>query len=162
MAVNVKIGFSSGSRLSSRIIKFFTRSHISHAFLIIEDSFLGSDMVMEATPGGFRLITLSQFARTHDIVAVFDIPHSLEKGVRKSASWLGRKYDYLGVFGTAFVLLGRWMKLKWANPFNTKAIYCSEAIVYILQVSNYPGALELDPASTTPADLYSFLKKSSG
>ena len=159
MTVQVSIGFSRSRNIGSKIIRFFTRSNISHAFLILRDSFLGIDMVLEAVPGGFQLITLAAFDKNHEIVHIIPLENLKESAVKKATQWLGRRYDYFGVFGTLFVLVGRWLRLRWSNPFNTKAIFCSEALVIMLQASNYPGSDALEPSSVTPADLYAFLKK---
>jgi hypothetical protein len=117
-------------------------------------------MVLEAVPGGFQLVTLSSFDKKHKIVYIIPLDNLKESAIQKATQWLGRRYDYFGVFGTIFVLLGRWLRLKWSNPFNTKAIFCSEAIVIMLKAGDYPGSADLEPSSITPADLYNFLKKS--
>ena len=155
----IRVGFSTcKTNVLSRIIRWFTKSQASHAWLLVEGSFLGMDMVMEATEGGFRITPYETFKKGHDIVAVLDTAFPLDSGVRTAAAWLGERYDYLGLFGSAFVMLGRWMKRKWKNPLDEPhAMFCSEAVAFIIKESGYPGSESMDPSSTTPQDLMDFL-----
>jgi hypothetical protein len=158
MSSVVKVGFTSGSMVLSYIIKWATRSKVSHTFLYISDSFLGIDMVLQATMGGFNLVTYKKFAKSHTIVKLVDLHHPVDEGLKQASLWLGERYDYTGLFGSAFVLMGRWLKRKWSNPWdNSDAMFCSEAIVRVLQASNYPGSEKLDPSAVTPQDLLVFL-----
>lgn len=157
--MNIKIGFSTSNNFISKTIRFFTRSKISHTFLLLDKAFMGEDMVMQATKGGFNLVTYSVFKQHNKIVELVEPGVSLVEGIKVATRWLGRDYDYLGVVGFLFVLLGRIFSLRWRNPFNTDAVFCSEVIVYILKSSNYPGAESLNPSTITPQDLYEFLKK---
>lgn len=160
----VKVGFSTQKKnVLSRIIRWFTKSQASHAWLFVGDSFLGMDMVLQATEGGFQLMTFEAFKSRNDIVALIEPPQSIFPGIQKATTWLGENYDYFGLFGSAVVIFGRWLKRKWKNPLNgAHSMFCSEAVVYVLQASDYPGAADLDPSSTTPQDLMDFLSKPSG
>ena len=154
----VKVGFSSGNRMLSYLIKWATKSKTSHTFLYLSDSFLGTDMVLQATIGGFNLVTYQKFAKSHNIIKLIDLQYPIDEGLKQASLWLGERYDYTGLFGSAFVLIGRWFKRKWTNPWNdSNAMFCSEAIVRVLQASNYLGSEKLDPSSVTPQDLLVFL-----
>lgn len=154
----IKVGFSTCKRnVLSRIIRWFTRSQASHAWLLVEGSFLGMDMVMEATEGGFRLTSYETFRKGHDIVKIVEPSFPLDEGARKAAAWLGESYDYLGLVGSAVVILGRWLRRKWRNPLDApRSMFCSEAVVFVLQADGYPGADKLDPSATSPQDLLDF------
>jgi hypothetical protein len=155
----IKVGFSTRSNIVSKTIRWATHSRVSHAWLLLEGSFFGNDMVMEATEGGFKLVPYSAFKLANDVVDVITPRVSIESGVRASALWLGEGYDYFGLFGEIFVLIGRWFKRKIRNPLAERnAMFCSEAVVYVLQASSYPGANTLVADSTSPEDLLEFLK----
>jgi len=157
----IRVGFSTHTKsILSRIIRWFTKSKASHAWLLITDSFFGVEMVMEATETGFRLIPFENFkAEGNDIIAIIDPAYPLDVGVHQAVRWLGEGYDFAGLFGSAFVMLGRWFKRKWRNPWDRPhSMFCSEAVVRILQASQYPGSEKFDPAATTPQDLLDFLK----
>lgn len=161
----IGVGFSTHTANPiSRLIRWFTGSKVSHCWLLLEDSFFGVDvlMVMEATETGFRLIPYENFkAQGNDVVAVIVPDHSLDAGIKHAVRWLGAGYDFAGLFGSAFVMLGRWFKRRWRNPLDSpRSMFCSEAVTLVLQAAAYPGADKLDPSATTPQDLLHFLAPS--
>lgn len=157
----IKIGFSASDSLISRAIRWFTRSQASHAFLVVEGGFFGVTVVMEATNGGFRIVPFEHYVNEHTrLVRLVEPRTSLDEGVRRAALWLGEHYDYGGLFGMAIVMVGRWLRRKWRNPWqNARAMFCSEAVVYVLQASGYEGADRLSPSETSPEDLMTFLER---
>ena len=158
----VRVGFSTQTdNVLSKVIRWITGSRVSHAWFLIEDSFFRVPMVMEATETGFRLIPYDNFkAEGNDIIVVLETVYSLDAGVQEATRWLGERYDFAGLFGAIFVLLGRWLRRKWRNPLaSAKAMFCSEAVVRVLQSAQYPGASVFDPASTTPQDLLDFFAR---
>lgn len=155
----IRVGFSTSKGLIPRAVRFFTRSKISHTFLIIEDSFFGLDMVLEASLKGLHLTTLAQFERENTILDIISLKCDISSGLKHFLRFLGRSYDYLGIFGILLVILGRLVRLRLSNPFNTKALFCSELIVKVLQHSKYPGSESLNAATVSPHDLHTFLKK---
>ena len=91
-------------------------------------------------------------------LALVDTLVPLDAGVREAGTWLGEWYDFTCLFGTIFPILGRWLKAKWKNPFNnSRALFCSEAVTKVPQVSKYPRSEFLVPENTTPQDLLVFL-----
>jgi len=117
-------------------------------------------MVMEATKGGFKLTSFSRFAETHDIVEIITPQEPLDEGVRVATDWLGGGYDYTGLIGAFFVQIGKWLKMKWRNPFDTThAMFCSESVVFVLKAAKYPGSADLVPSATSPQDLLDFFTK---
>lgn len=156
----VKVGFSTGNNILSRFIRWATKSKASHAWLSFSDSTLKQEMVMQATIGGFSVMTMREFALHHVVVAQIEPKVSLDQAVVDAADWLGvTHYDYGGLIGGLFVVIGRFFKRKIKNPFaSSKALFCSEAVVKILQDAKYPGAEALVPDSTTPQDLLDFMQ----
>ena len=156
----IKIGFSTSKALTSRAIRWVTRSRVSHVFLLVEDSFLGQSMVMEAIGSGFQLIPYTNFQTGNEIVTLITPVVPLEDGVKKATAWLGEKYNFEGLAGMLLVLAGRWLGRKWRNPLRSAhAVFCSEVATMILQSVNYPGVMNLDPQSTDPEDLEEVLVK---
>jgi len=156
------VGFSTSNELVSRLIRFFTKAKVSHTFLVIRAPFLEEDLVIEAAWAGFRATTLRRFKKKNTVVALMKPAVPLDKGLRDALTWLGESYDFGGLFGMAFVLLGRWLRRKVRNPLHdSRAIFCSEANTLVLQASGYPGADVLDPTETSPADLLEFMSHGS-
>ena len=156
-----KVGFSTTKGVLSRIIRWFTKSRASHAWLLYHDSDWDLDMVMEATEGGFKLTAFERFLSENVIVKVFDPKYPIDSGVKKLASKLGEGYDYLGLFGMLIHIIGGWLKKTWKNPWaSSDKMFCSEAVAEALKLAEYPGFL-LNPSDTEPEDLLSFFEKES-
>jgi hypothetical protein len=154
----VRVGFStSKTSLVSKIIRWFTKSSASHCFFVYYDVDWKRDMVMEATQGGFRIVPYTHYEGS--IVALFTPKMSLDDGLVKAVEWLGADYDYFGLFGMAWVELGRWLKKKWKNPWrDPQAMFCSEAVAFVMIESNYPGTEDWDSQSIDPEMLIEFFK----
>lgn len=161
----IRIGFSTSKRnIFSAVIRWFTKSRVSHAWVLIHEPFFDMEMVLEATEFGFRMVPYETFRAKTNVIEVLTLGPScpLDSAVKRAGRRLGEDYDFLGLFGGAIVQIGRWLKYKWRNPLaSSRAMFCSEAVVYVLQDAGYPGADTLDPEATTPQDLLDFLRSSS-
>lgn len=153
----IKIGFSTRNNILSRTIRWITHSKVSHCWLLFHDSEFDCDMVMESTIEGFRLIPIELFKKKNVIVNISEPKYSLDAGLKQAGQWLGDSYDICGLIGAVIPMIGRWFKRKWHNPFNSKSqLFCSEVIVKIMQVSNYPGSQTYIAEDTSPEDLLEF------
>lgn len=155
----IRVGFSTQKKNPiSKIIRKLTGSTVSHAWLVFDDPVFEREMVIEATETGVVMTPFDVFSVRNDVVEILTPRISLHSGLKTAGQWLGESYDFTGLFGTAIVLLGRWFKRRWKNPFNNaKAMFCSEFVVRVLQESGYPGSECLDPSATTPQDLREFM-----
>lgn len=116
-------------------------------------------MVMEASEFGLILTPFDKFRSKNDVIDLIEPSASLDTGIKVAGTWLGEGYDFGGLIGTAFVLIGRALKRKWRNPFNsTSAMFCSEFVVKVLHASNYPNSEMFDASATTPQDLLDFFR----
>lgn len=158
----IKIGFSTHKNsFVSWLIRKITKSKASHSWILLDEEYFGTPIVMEAVGvEGFRMISLEVFKKQGNIIIDIVEPKiSLEPGVTRAIHWLGEPYDREAFFGAFFVMVGRWLRVNWKNPFrSSRTQFCSEAVVRILQASNYPGTEWMDPESTTPQDLIEFFK----
>jgi len=156
-----RVGFSTTKNVTSRIIRWFTKSRASHAWLLYHDWDWEMDLVMEATEGGFKLTSFERFKGENEIVRIFEPKYPVDPGVKKLAAKLGEGYDYLGLFGMVINVVGRWLKRKWKNPWaSADKVFCSEAVAEALKLAEYPG-FNLDPTVTEPEDLLEFFEQES-
>ena len=159
----VKIGFSTHRKnLISSLVRKMTKSKVSHCFFIVDDPVLGGQIVLQADFGGWEPWSIESFvAKGNEIVAIVDTVQPIDAAISVWARKMGRVgYDYLGLFATLVVVVGRWFRRKWHNPIHSnKSLFCSEAIVEVLQSINYPGTADLVPWDTTPQDLLDLLHK---
>lgn len=158
--MTTRIGFSTpkGFNPVSWAVRTLTGSPASHAFFIYHDRDWDCDCVLEAHELGFRLVSLEQFEKRNEIVATFNPCYPIDVGVASVArEFIGSIYDFGGLIGFVFVMVGRWFRRKLRNPLASHhALICSESIVLALQRSKYPEAETLDLEGTSPQDLLKF------
>lgn len=153
--MSIRVGFSTSDGWVSRIIRWFTSSKVSHCFFVYYDIDWERDMVLEATSGGFRVVPYSIYEKNTLFLLTPKFP--VADGFKKALDWLGSGYDYAGLLGMSWVEVGRWLKRKWRNPYrNPKEMFCSEAVVRVLQAANYPGTESMDAQSVDPQMLLDF------
>jgi len=156
--MNDRIGFSTTKKWLSRLIRWFTKAPVSHSWILYFDVDFAQEMVLEATLEGVRIIPYEVFKQHNIIVKTFIPEIPLKQGFAKVGEKLGTLYDFAGLLGMLWVLLGRWFKRKFRNPWdNPQALFCSEFVAQVLRWSYYPGTEYWVPENMTPADLYQFL-----
>jgi len=157
-----RIGFSTGSSWLSCVIRWFTDSAASHAWILYWDSEFEADCVLEFTRGGCRITTLTSFEKHNRVVKKALPRHPISLGMKKVAEWLDKPYDYKGLFGMVWVMVGRWLHRKWKNPWGSaQAMFCSEAVARVLRAADYPGTEYWDPETISPQDLFEFFLRES-
>lgn len=157
MSGQISIGFSTPRRFNpiSWLVRKLTGSKASHAWFLYFDADFEMWMVMEAHELGFRLIPFKRFNEQNNVVAVYSTNTPLDAGLKMAAQWLGTEYDFGGLIGMAWVILGRMLKHKWRNPLeNSHAMFCSEMAVSVLQSSGVGWSKQVEPHETSPQDLY--------
>ena len=156
--MKVSIGFSASQDWLGKVIRWFTQSQVNHTFFLVEDLIPGVPMVMQASRGGFQLITYDRFCKGGKVIKLVTPKQDITAGVTQALQWLGEPYDTVGLVGMAWVEIGRRFKRTWKNFLHSNStMWCSEAGVYVLQSAKYPGADKLDPSVTSPQDLLTFL-----
>ena len=155
------ISFSTGKHSwISWAIRKMTRSRVSHAFLTYRDETLDDLWLLEADRGGFMAQRRAVFER--DNVIVIDVPVDIPiEAVRAADRWVGEVgYDYEGLIGNAIARIANWCRFKVRSVVHApKSMFCSEAMVRLLQLAKYPGIEGLVPWKTDPEMLLQFLTK---
>jgi hypothetical protein len=160
--VSVQIGFSyKKGNILSWLIRKVSSSTCSHAWLLIDDPFFGVPMVLQASiEGGFVPMPYARFLTSNTVVEVITPIIPLDAALHTAWPDLGTPYDYLGLFGMAWVMLGRLFHRMWNNPLSSSSeMFCSEAVVEaILIPAQYPGVDSLGPdQDVSPQALRTFL-----
>lgn len=157
-----RIGFSTAKGLPglvSKVVSFFSGARVSHAWLLYYDHDFECDAVMEAHEMGFRLMSFKTFKRKNNVVKVFVPRAPIDHGLVECVAWLGNAYDFAGLIGMSWVMLGRLFKARWRNPFRSKrSQYCSEAVIRVMKAAKYPGAEKLSPDDSDPGSLLALLE----
>jgi len=161
----VRVGFSTPKSFNpvSWLVRKFTGSRASHAFFVYHDADWDMDVVLEAHELGIRLLPLAHFERTNRVVKLVTPKYPIDAGLAMVArSYLGSTYDFLGLVGMAVVMVGRFLKRKWSNPFRgSKSVYCSESVILAMLASPGYEKLDLDPDSS-PEDTLAYYEKVEG
>ncbi len=151
---NITIGFSTTRLLSSRIIRWATRSSCSHTFIAFDDKFLGMRMVMQAESWGFELRPWDRWIRHNTLVAEFrPVGPSLNDALRKLSRNLGTKFDYRSAFIIGLKsLVQSWSRNRFTLNLNQSPwkLTCSEAVVRFLKHGGYASVKKSDPETTSP------------
>ena len=172
---NISVCFSTTNHLVSRVIRFVTRSEVSHALLTYQDETLGKVMVLEAVGVGFRMVPWTKWRQGNTLVARFGVVRGAPgeaisqevqvRALQALAGLLGEEYDTLGALGYVFKRLFKYAFKKLRNPFQSPhKLFCSEAVALFLRYLKLLPE-KLDPAFQSPGDLLSLcwdISKSSG
>lgn len=144
----------------SRLIRWVTRSDVSHVCVVDTAGIYGRSLVLEAHEDGFRAVTLSTFLQQNKLIRCYVPATDLSLSVHLLVDSLGRPYDFGGLVGCLWVLLGRAFNRTWANPWqDQRAFFCSEALTDFLKKLGHPGFEKAIPSSTTPEDLCTLLDR---
>ena len=154
-----KIGFSCSNSLISKLIRKVTKGETSHCFIMfnMEGSNYDPALIFESGSKGPTFVEFSEFIKSDRIVAMFDSKVDLMEGIEAYSQYLGKDYDFSGLIGGLFVMLGRAFGKVWRNPLNTNKLTCIELTLGILTKAKYPGIEEFSKRCETPQDLLDFL-----
>lgn len=152
------IVFSTTNSLISRIIRFILKSKISHAALLTDIQ--GIPIIVDAGWTGIEPKTYDKWIKSNTIIKVFEPKVALD--LKSAVEHFGTKYDYVGLFGYFFVVMGRWMKIKFKNKLaSPRKMICSEFIFTLdpkRQLEEFQGK---DPETTDPVTLAGLLSSGS-
>jgi hypothetical protein len=162
----MRLGFSTSSSFISKAIKRWTKSKVSHCYIVYRDQTFCSDMVIHATDWRVKIIMYAEFARKTKVVEEFNLLDgegiSGHKGLVSVAPLLDKKYDIWGLFGYMWVLIGRFFGRSWRNPLASDDKYvCSEFGGLWARDSGVPGFEDVDLETLTQQDLLEMVEDSS-
>jgi hypothetical protein len=136
----------------SKLIRWFTKGRVSHVAIGME--VMGAPMVLHATVGGVQMWTRARATGGEILVAEYKIIPDITGGVKAGFEHLGDKYDYVGLFGYIFVMIGRLIKQKWKNPLaSSHAWVCSEFVAHCDSENKLPEWHKYADSGTDPEDL---------
>jgi hypothetical protein len=152
------VAFFSGNTFFSKLIKWFTKSPISHSAI----GFTGKDgkqYWLEAVGAGVRIIPREWET---DLYAEFQMLPNVDDEVALAEKKVGEPYAKLTIVGFVIMKFAKWFGIGINNPFYEKsAVICSEFVVESDTqhlIKEFDG---LDPANISPAALFDICQKGS-
>jgi len=150
MAPNdVLVVFSTSNHLLSKIIRFFTKSQVSHCSVWF--TLFGVPLVLQASVGGVKPALLSEWMKHNKVVQKLKLRIDVTAGLTEALGLLNAGYDYVGLFGYFYVLVGRWLSKKVKNPLASPTrVVCSEFVLRLDAKDQIPEWNDLEWESTDP------------
>lgn len=143
----------------SATIRWFTGSPASHVLIGLE--WLGVPVFVHATIGGVVVSPRKKFLKSSRIVQEFRVLPNVDVNVVRMLCRLDEDYDYPALLGYGLLIAARRLfRVKMKNPFaSSRGVVCSEFVVNLRHGGIIPEWCDLDPESSTPADLLDRCKK---
>lgn len=150
--LKLTFGFSTGNCWTSKLIRWVTRSKVSHAWIAF--NFLGIRLFVGADETGLSFCSEWRFKRTNKVMAEFSRAEDLTASLKWFINlYAGTEYDFGAAGATGikdrFVKLwkrfGAWLRKKLSSG---DKLICTEVLVRIFQHAELPEFTELDPETT--------------
>jgi hypothetical protein len=156
--MKITVGFSKNNKIFSKIIRWATRSNVSHCYIVINHrSNPEWKLVSHAQGLNVHYVSYQHFAQCNEIIQEIEVPITEELAKKaEELRWTksGTPYGWLQVLGYVWVLFGKWIGKSWKNPLadGGHTHVCVEWVA--VQIG-------LDHAETmTPEDIRKQLEKS--
>lgn len=150
----VKVIVSSSNSWFGRLVKFFTKSTVSHCQL--EIPIWSRRLIVEVNNKGSRLVSRSIANKNRKVVCIWECTFDVSDGLVYVADSLGEDYDYPGI---AYIL---WMRIvnmfsakKSSIKYATKALKCSE-LAFLFFRSCHISVFPMSRETATPEDIRVF------
>jgi hypothetical protein len=157
----ITVGFSTTNKLSSKLLRFFTRSKFSHAWNSYFDETLEMKLVMQAELTGYELKPWKRWKRENILVSEYEMVNPSYSAIKEMATYIGSKYDVKSAFlSGAKEWLKKWFSLKCTiNPRRSpRKMMCVESVVRFIKLSGIE--CNLNPDMTTYSELQDFISNS--
>lgn len=149
-------GFSTNQKTFARLIRWATRSSVSHVYFRIPTySITGRSWIFQASGIAVNLEGDQHFSSHAKIIREFEIDLTEEQFTELELYMLdsvAKPYSMAQLVGMCWVLLGKAFGQKFKNPYadGSKSYICVELVARILRI---PGSEDL-----TPEDLLDYLE----
>lgn len=153
----VLVAVSASKTIYGKIVRWLMDSCVDHVFFVIESPEWGGWLSTEVNERGMLLVPAEHAIHNCLRVNFFECVESLWDGLRANRLYIGKKYDWLGIFGFVFRIIVWYLS---GRRFLRPVIFCSDFCMSVLKSSCIKGTELVDSLSVSPKDLYSFLTDS--
>lgn len=114
---------------------------------------------MQADMGGVQIDPYEKYAAKWTNITLV----TPKQEINMDPAWdlLDTNYGYSVLLGDLWVIIGKWFKQKWRNPFRSAhALVCSQYVLDVLRDprNSFPGLDQLPQDSVEPIDLFNALQ----
>jgi len=149
-----KIVFTASNTLLGKLIRWITKSKVSHVFIEYHSSQWGGQWALEAYITGVRKVPVSRVR--HHVVAEFECLNIPSQAFLRIGKLVGEGYDFSGLFLFAWLhIIWKWFGKKMRKPLNaTKGQFCSELGARFLDAAGVSDPRLDDPEKASPQILF--------
>jgi len=148
--MKIVIGFSTSPSWFSKIIRFCTRSKVSHCYVKLYDDFLQTSLILDVERT-VRIIREKEFVRDNNPAEEYEIDdRKLDESIKSNLRHLGKGFNWTDWF-TWLPLIKKWFKVKLQNPANS--IHKMICVDFVVRVLNEADLTELPMGVLTPETL---------
>lgn len=150
--MKLTIGFGRSTGLLGKLKWWILRDEATHTWLEYEGPELGRPIMIEAGVLGVAMGLYSKYEKSSVVIARYRTRFDVPGGYASAVSWMGTKYDYLGLLGAILCLwVWRWFKVEIKNPLaSPEGVICSELVVRADPTHVIPEWHGLDPERVSP------------
>ena len=144
-----------------KLIRWLTDSEYNHTFIAYECELFGGWEAVEVDAKGVNKIPLNKVLKGYtEVIAYRSIHTDLSIGLKKNKNAIGKKYDWLGIFGFAKeIIISKLFGKKTKNYWQSKnRLFCSEYVSKVLEDSEAYGFEKVDNALMNPEDILKILQ----
>ena len=157
--MNILIAFSTSDKVYAKILRKIMDCPYHHTFLFVEFKEFGW-MALEIDNKGVRFVNVNSIGTYAKKLIYFKPTKDLSNGLILMKNYIGKKYDWKGLFSGAWrLLIKKWFEHEINDgEENPNRMFCSEFVASVLQKSSIPGTSCWIPANISPKMLYDFIK----
>lgn len=151
--------FSTSKHLFSKVIRFLTRSKVSHASISVH--LHGVPVIIESTVGGVKIYPRAKFEKENTLVYEYEVLPDMYAELKRAIEDVGEGYDYVGILGYIPVIVAKWFKKKVKNPLaSANKMVCAEFVVSIDKDNKmFPKEITDAAEEVSPQDLVDVCNK---
>jgi len=160
------IGFGTNEKWVSRLIRWATKSVVSHVWIEYPSGVWGGRWAAHSWDRGVVKVPLEQVEEAYPTRRIYELKIQVDQ-LSPGFDWARKRiyaaYDYGVIWNGLLLVLHRatgWKFLEGAIHRNAAKFSCSEFVAGFLKAAGVNGTESVDPELTTPGDLEKFCSSS--
>lgn len=155
----ILVAFATSEKLYAKFLRWLMRSDFHHTFLFLYIDVMGAWMALDIDEHGVHLVHPKKVKKQFPRIECWRCSDDLSWGLMSMTNFVGRGYDWIGLFSGAFRLLFlRVFGREITNPIHfSKKMFCSEFVSAVIQKTGVKGTEIWKTANISPEMLHEFM-----